>query len=433
MDMRFCINNLDAITAEAGDFSLKDFSDYWAPDNGKTAPSAPNAFIPSRLVSGNNPLWASYYSLGETRLDADGSEEADTNFPPYFWVSLEIIGRMLHTFKKSYVDSDERRKTDSHLSGHINANTEHLKARVADAVGTLRDRKDDLLRRHDEAMAASQQQMADASRVYKETVGKHIESLQQSLQGTSSLAQGLKEEADKLKKRVLSTHVVPSLKLDDKELGYVKQLKELQREHGVLRLEYERLQESKEGAVKQLNTAREVNREASQLIADLEERNNVHDQNKLVLEQKQVKLEKEVETLKRKRRNTPSPPPGKSAPTPTLRILRRGEKESPAAMETTLSPSSLPPPKKSRNRSKRWDQPAPGQEKKVPSLARTPDNVNGKRLQEQGTKNDPVLYASLNSFRNKKDVEEELHRSSKSLGHGSKGSEEVFHRMTLSH
>jgi hypothetical protein len=125
----------------------------------------------------------------------------------------------LHTFKKSYVDSDERRKTDSHLSSHINAGTENLKEKVADAIKTLKDRKDDLLRKHDEAMAASQQQIEDASRVYKETLGKHIVSLQHSLQGTSSLAQGLKEEADKLKRRVLSTNVVPSLKLDGKELG----------------------------------------------------------------------------------------------------------------------------------------------------------------------------------------------------------------------
>jgi hypothetical protein len=73
-------------------------------------------------------------------------------------------------------------------------------------------------------------------------------------------------------------------------------------------------------------------------------------------------------------------------------------------METTLSPASIPPPKKSRNRSKRWDQLEPGPERKVPSPARTPDNVNGKGLQEQSIKDDPVLYASLNSFRDKKDV-----------------------------
>jgi hypothetical protein len=69
----------------------------------------------------------------------------------------------------------------------------------------------------------------------------------------------------------------------------------------------------------------------------------------------------------------------------------------------------------------------------VPSPARTPDNVNGKRMQEQGIKDDPVLHASLTSFRSKKDVEEEIRRSSKSLGHGSNGSEEVFHRRTIAH
>jgi hypothetical protein len=100
-------------------------------------------------------------------------------------------------------------------------------------------------------------------------------------------------------------------------------------------------------------------------------------------------------------------------------------------MESSLSPSSLPPTKKSRSKAKRWDQLAPGLERKVPSPARTPDNVNGKRMEEQTVKDDPVLYASLNSFRNKKDVEEEICRSSKALGHGSKGSEEVFHRQTI--
>jgi hypothetical protein len=102
-------------------------------------------------------------------------------------------------------------------------------------------------------------------------------------------------------------------------------------------------------------------------------------------------------------------------------------------MESSLSPSSIPPPKKSRNRTKRWDQPAPGQERKAPSPTRTPDNVNGKRLLAQGIKEDPVLNASLNSFRNKRDINEEIRTSSKTLGHGSKGSEEVFHRSTAAH
>jgi hypothetical protein len=123
---------------------------------------------------------------------------------------------------------------------------------------------------------------------------------------------------------------------------------------------------------------------------------------------------KEVGTLKRKRRDSNSPPPAPSAF--KLRILRRGETKSPTPKEFSLSASSLPPPKKSRNRTKRWDQPAPGQERKVPSPTRTPDNVvNGKRLLEQNVKDDPVLNASLNSFRSKRDIDEEVRTSCKSF------------------
>jgi hypothetical protein len=59
--------------------------------------------------------------------------------------------------------------------------------------------------------------------------------------------------------------------------------------------------------------------------------------------------------------------------------------------------------------------------------------VNGKRLLEQSIKEDPVLNASLNSFRTKRDIDEEIRTSSKTLGHSGKGSEEVFHRSTVAH
>ncbi len=289
----------------------------------------------------NYPLWASFYDSGRTRLGDDGAVESDPDHPPHFRVSRELLGRMLHTFKKGYVDEDEKRKTSVLLSDHIRRETVRLTENVSKAADRLQRRKDNLQKQHDEAMAASQQHILEASRAYKVAIDKHVEALEMSVQGTHVLAQGLKEEASKLKEIIVSSNIVPSLKLDDKELGYVKQLKELQRKHSVLLLEHKQPQESKEGVVKQLNTAREVNREASQLITDLEERTKFLGQDKLGLELMQVKLEKEVETLKRKRRSTPSPPPATSAPTPTLRILKRGEKESPAAKETTLSLSSL--------------------------------------------------------------------------------------------
>ena len=57
--------------------------------------------------------------------------------------------------------------------------------RKAVATGMLKDRIKEILRKHDEGMATSQQQIAEASRVYKETVDRHVVALQQSLQDTS--------------------------------------------------------------------------------------------------------------------------------------------------------------------------------------------------------------------------------------------------------
>jgi hypothetical protein len=61
------------------------------------------------------------------------------------------------------------------------------------------------------------------------------------------------------------------------------------------------------------------NDEAAQVISDLEGRIKNLDQEKLVMGLRQVKLEKELESLKRKRRDSPSPPPAQSAS--KLRIL----------------------------------------------------------------------------------------------------------------
>jgi hypothetical protein len=159
MDMRFCISNLNAIRAEAGDFTLKDFSDYWAPDNEKTAPNLPNTFVPNRIVRGNYPLWASFYDSGRTRLSDDGAVESDPDHPPHFRVLRELLGRMLHTFKKGYVDEDEKRKTSILLSDHIRRGTARLTEKVSESAERLQRRKDNLQKQHDKAMAASQQQI----------------------------------------------------------------------------------------------------------------------------------------------------------------------------------------------------------------------------------------------------------------------------------
>ncbi len=192
MDMRLCINNLDTMRMEAGSFPLKEFSDYWAPDNQKTTPNKPSTFVPNRLVSGTNPLWAPFYDGGQTRLGSDGSMENDPDDPPFFRVSAELLGRSLHIMKRRYVDDDEKRKTDKDLCDHIESLTLVVKGKMTDAGRIITDGRENLLRKHEELMATTHDRMAEASRLYREAVDKHVATLQMSVQSGAALAQDLK-------------------------------------------------------------------------------------------------------------------------------------------------------------------------------------------------------------------------------------------------
>ena len=82
LDMQYCIEHLDAIRKEAGNSTLSEFSDYWAPDHSKTTPNRPHTFEPVRMVKGNNPLWASFYNGGQVRQGPGGAPDPDSTVHP---------------------------------------------------------------------------------------------------------------------------------------------------------------------------------------------------------------------------------------------------------------------------------------------------------------------------------------------------------------
>jgi hypothetical protein len=135
--------------------------------------------------------------------------------------------------------TNEKRKTSDILRSHVDSHTLVAKSKVSEAAQLIRERRDSLMNKHEEMVTASHAHMAEASRVYKETVDTHVAALQTSVQGGASLAQEFAVEVEKVKRKILSACVVPPLKLDDKELGFVKQLKELQQEHSDLQRRHE--------------------------------------------------------------------------------------------------------------------------------------------------------------------------------------------------
>jgi hypothetical protein len=195
------------------------------------------------MLKGSSPLWGSFYDSGQNRPDSDGAPEPDPNHPPFFRVSAELLARMLHTFKKQYVDDDLKRKTSDILSRHVHAETEYAKSKVTQAAQHIRDNRDSIINEHEQMIAASHASLIEASKVIKETVDKHVAALQTTVQSGASITQNFASEAEKAKKTILSSRVAPPLKLDNKELGFVKQLKDLQEEHRMLLLQHEQLKE----------------------------------------------------------------------------------------------------------------------------------------------------------------------------------------------
>ncbi len=102
MDMQYCVDNLTDLRVLAGKNNLSKFSDFWAPDHRSTTPMKP-VFTPEKLVSGKEPLLAKFYDVGRTTVGG----EADPLNPPYFRISRELMGRVIHTLCQEYISDDE--------------------------------------------------------------------------------------------------------------------------------------------------------------------------------------------------------------------------------------------------------------------------------------------------------------------------------------
>ncbi len=67
--------------------------------------------------------------------------------------------------KRQYVDSDEKRKTDMNLSGHIGATVDRARRAVSEAGDLTKDKQKDHMHKHEELMAATHDHMTEVSRL----------------------------------------------------------------------------------------------------------------------------------------------------------------------------------------------------------------------------------------------------------------------------
>ncbi len=94
---------------------------------------------------------------------------------------------------------------------------------MSQAAQNIRDNRDSIIGEHDRMIAASQANLMEASKVFKETVDKHVAALQMTVQSGASIAQNFAEEAEKARKTILASRVAPSLQLDHECQGILYQ------------------------------------------------------------------------------------------------------------------------------------------------------------------------------------------------------------------
>ncbi len=64
----------------------------------------------------------------------------DSGDPPYFCVSAEILGRVIHTFKEEYVTRDKERHISEELDSHVDDAISEVKVSMSRELGTIRER-----------------------------------------------------------------------------------------------------------------------------------------------------------------------------------------------------------------------------------------------------------------------------------------------------
>jgi hypothetical protein len=162
MDMQYCVENLSDFRKLAGKNKLSKFSDFWAPDHQNTTPMKP-AFTPEKLVTGKEPLLTRFYDTGLTTAGA----EAEPLNPPYFRISRELMGRVIHTLREEYISDDENARMSEEFKEHLKDVLAPLKTTLANSATRLKEHHVASMEQHEKLVKDAHDHLAEASEKFK--------------------------------------------------------------------------------------------------------------------------------------------------------------------------------------------------------------------------------------------------------------------------
>jgi hypothetical protein len=169
MDMQYCVQNLEDLRALVGKNNLSRFSDFWAPDHKNTTPLKP-VFVPEKIVGGNEPLLARFYDVGQVNTKG----ETDPINPPYFRISRELMGRVIHTLRREYISDDEHGRLLEDFKKHVKDVLAPLETTLVNSATRLEEHHKASMEQHEKVVKDTHDCLVEASEKFKAALTKQV-------------------------------------------------------------------------------------------------------------------------------------------------------------------------------------------------------------------------------------------------------------------
>jgi hypothetical protein len=195
MDMQYCVENLGELRKLEGKSSLSKFSDFWAPDYKNTTPMKA-AFTPENLMTNRVPLLARFYDPGLTTTDG----EADSLNPPYFRISRELMGRVVHTLRNEYISDDDNGRISKEFEEHVKVVLAPLETTLQSTLTRLSEHHAASIEQHEKLVKDAHDHLAEASVKFKAAVERQVDLMVIHNDGHGSLKEGIQKLAIQARK-----------------------------------------------------------------------------------------------------------------------------------------------------------------------------------------------------------------------------------------
>ncbi len=174
--MQYCVQKLDGLRELVDRNNLSKFSDFWAPDHKNTTPMKP-AFTPEKLVRGDEPLLAQFYDGG--RITTKG--EVDPVNPPYFRISRELMGRVIHTLRREYISDDEHGRMSEEFKVHVKKVLTPLETTLVNSATRLEEHLKASMEQHEKVVKDTHDCLVEASEKFKDAFTKQVREMEKHI------------------------------------------------------------------------------------------------------------------------------------------------------------------------------------------------------------------------------------------------------------